>query len=56
MGGVPVYPSNKLIDEVHEYNPTKAVRKYFRRYAFVTVFCTGTLVARYMTDASRLQN
>jgi hypothetical protein len=56
MGGVPVYPSNKLIDEVHEYNPTKAVRKYFRRYAFVTVFCTGTILARYMTDDSRLQN
>jgi hypothetical protein len=56
MGGVPVYPSNKYIEEVHEYNATKAVRKNFRRYAFVTCFLTGTFLARYMVDSSRLQN
>jgi hypothetical protein len=54
MGGVPAYLSNKYIEDVHDYNPTKAVRKYFRKYALITVFCTGTFVARYMTDASRL--
>ena len=54
MGGVPVYPSNKYIDEVHEYNATKAVRKNFRRYSFLTVFLTGTFMARYMVDSSRL--
>jgi hypothetical protein len=56
MGGVPVYSSNKYIEEVHEYNVTKAVRKNFRRYAFLTVFLTGTFMARYMVDSSRLQN
>ncbi len=54
MGGVPVYSNNKYIEAVNDYDATKAVRRNFRRYAFLTCFFTGTFLARHMTDSSRL--
>lgn len=54
MGGVPVYSNNKYLEAVNDYDATKAVRRNFRRYAFLTCLLTGTFLARHMTDSSRL--
>jgi D-alanine-D-alanine ligase len=49
--------SQRMVTLEHvEKNWSLAEKENFRRYAFVTCFLTGTFLARYMVDSSRLQN
>lgn len=56
QSGVGVVPYNRWVEEWPVVEATRTVRKFFRRYAYGTVFVSGFVFATYMTDPGKTKN
>ena len=56
QGGVAVVPYQRCVHDHPNVHPTRTTFRFFRRYALITMFVTGTLMGRQFANDKALKN